>query len=98
MIEVLKSLIPNFSYIQEHEVKDAFGSIFGFHSTLITTDNHAYAGGTSYDLNEARLICAAEAIERAHFFKSLKSSVNNPRLLLNEYPTTCGFAAGFEKN
>lgn len=97
MVEILKSLIQDFSHIQEYEIKNSQGNTIGFQSTLITKDNFPFAGGTAFDLNLARRICTAESIERAFFFKSFKSEAESSRLLLKEYPTTCGFAAGFNE-
>lgn len=97
MIEVLKKIVPRFSHIQEYEIKNSFGLTVGFQSTLVTDDNFAFAGGTANDLNLARRICFSEAIERVYFFKSLTSSALSSSLFLDKYPTTCGFAAGFNK-
>ena len=97
MLHILKTLIPHFSYLQEFELKNSIGENIGFHSSLITTDNLPFAGGSAKDLNQARRICAAESIERAIFYKCLKTPNDVNKLLLDKYPTTCGFAAGFEE-
>lgn len=99
MIEALKLLIPNFSHFQECEMHDSKGEAIGYQSALITTSTVPFAGGTARDLNTARRICIAEAVERATFLKLIRSETKEQldELLLKEYPTTCGFAAGFDE-
>lgn len=98
MIDLLKVLVSDFSHFQEHAIGESNKNVVGYQSSLITSQNRPFAGGTAAILNHARRICAAEAIERVSFLKALKTPTENKRLLLNEYPTTCGFAAGFEEN
>ncbi|MGZ3747366.1 MAG: hypothetical protein ACXVB4_16965 [Pseudobdellovibrionaceae bacterium] len=57
-----------------------------------------FSGGTAKTIDQARRICAAESIERAFFNKLFSSSAEEKnRFFMNEYPTSCGFAAGFDK-
>lgn len=99
MIDLLRSLIPSFSHFQEHEICKSDGVAIGFQSTLISNGNIPFAGGTAKNIDQARRICAAESIERAFFNKLFtSSSIGKNKFLITEYPTSCGFAAGFEKN
>lgn len=98
MVELFKTLIPQFSHFQEGELINSVNKSVGFQSSIITKSGTPYAGGTAGDLNLARRICVAEAIERASFINvSIKKKVDD-LYLLEEYPTTCGFAAGFNVN
>lgn len=87
MISILKSLIPDFSHLEESIFK--VGDItIGHQCVLVLKSGYPFAGGTDVNPEIARRICAAEAIERSYVSR-LKES--DPRL------TSCGFAAGFEE-
>ncbi len=87
MISILKSLIPDFSHLEESLFK--VGDItLGHQCVLVLKSGYPFAGGTDVNPEIARRICAAEAIERSYVAR-LKE--NEPRL------TSCGFAAGFEE-
>lgn len=97
MIDTLRTLIPEFSHFQDTNLSDGHESV-GHQVTMVLKDNTPFAGGTHADLNSARRICAAEAIERAYYLKSQReSNEHHDPLLLRLHPTTCGFAAGFER-
>jgi hypothetical protein len=62
------------------------------HTSTVIVDEIVVSGGTSSDINTSKKIAIAEAFERL-----LIKNINEKELfLLNKYPTTCGFAAGFD--
>ena len=96
MLDEIRALLPNFSHFEDQTVQDA-GVIVGYQTVLITKPGYPFAGGSGPTLNEARRICAAEAIERAWFQKIVDGPEDqSKRFAISEYKTTCGFAAGFE--
>lgn len=72
--------------------------VVGYECSLVDDLGDTLSSGTNSDYNLSLRICLAEAIERG----CAKKIANDPKLtsefLINNYPTTCGFAAGFEKN
>lgn len=99
MVDFLRSLIPSFSHFQEYVISGSDGANIGFQSTLITKSNTPFAGGTGKSIEQARRICTAESIERVYFNRLFRSSeTEKNKYLLSEYPTSCGFAAGFDNN
>lgn len=67
----------------------------GWHVTIETSEG-IIGGGVHTNENVASRIAVAEIIERKLFRKLLNNKDESERLLLKEYPTTCGFAVGFE--
>jgi len=74
------------------------GEVFGYNATLVTPSGMAISGGTSQTWETALRICVAEAIERAIFIKISKDKNDLFfDLQMDKHPTTCGFAAGFDR-
>ncbi len=94
MLSQLKKLKPDISELQLSEVK-VDTTIIGYLATIFTENGYPYAGGCSEKRDTAIRIAAAECIERAIVHK-IREESDGECLLLNEFPTTCGFAAGFD--
>lgn len=98
MVELLRALVPDYSHIEEHNVVGSMGEVIAYQSILMTTGRYPFSGGMAQTLNSARRICAAEAIERACVQELRSDSCEaTTQSLLDIYPTSCGFAAGFER-
>lgn len=99
MIE-LKNLLfklnPSIQAINLQEILDD-GISLGWNCFIKSTSSDAFAGGTAKNKETALRIAIAEAFERSfleyiHTQKHLKDS-----FLIQEYPSSSGFAAGFNK-
>ena len=86
---------PDFSHIEEIKLPSEAMDIW--QSTVIKKNGVAIGSGTSTNKNTARRIAIAETLERK-YVKELINNSSKDQFLLNEYPTTCGFAFGFEQN
>ena len=91
-IAELLSFIPNFLEFQESPlILD--GKEVAYQNSVISTENVALGTGFSLDRSLARQIGLSEAIER-QLVANLYSSSQSRCYLLDEYPSTCGFAVG----
>lgn len=84
--------LPGLKAIQESRFS-LNDKITGFHATCIDNDNRPLGSGTHAQREVAHTIAVAEAIER-QIFKSLYVSEKKNEYLLDQYPSTCGFAVG----
>jgi len=92
---LLLTLNPRIQAINLQEILDN-GASLGWKCFIQNSSNNAFAGGTSQSKETALRIAVAEAFERSylehiHADKNLKDS-----FLIQEYPSSSGFAAGFE--
>ena len=71
--------------------------IVGWNCYFMNHLNQAIAGGTSSNKDIAVRIAVAECYERSLFNQININTAQHSELLLNESPSTSGFAAGFEK-
>lgn len=94
-LEIIKQQIPTFSRMDVSPILNNLGLTVGWECNSYLENGKAFSGGTHIDREVAKRICVAEAIERALFFKIYKNK-NNDNFLLSEYPSTCGFACGFD--
>ena len=92
MKDVFDRYIENFSRFSHVELKFE-NQLVGHSITAIDKNHMPLGGGTHSDLNTARRIAVAECLERALVSK-VKDQPNE--FLTREYPTSCGFAAGFD--
>jgi hypothetical protein len=69
----------------------------GWDCYFIDKSGRAIAGGTAKDVETAKRIAVAECFERAIFPKLFDDRAVVLNLLLNESPSTSGFAAGFDR-
>lgn len=94
MIDRLVNSFPNFSHLQE-SVLDVGDLESYWQVTALNKEGHSVGSGFSKDLNSARKIAIAEFIER-NFVLDLKKSSERAGWDLEDFPTSCGFAAGFD--
>ena len=94
--EAVLSVLPDLAKLQEAPIKDELGNILGWHSNVILEGRRIAGSGTHSDRAMSRTIALSEAMER-RMMTSLQKSENVDRLLLSEYPTSCGFAFGFDR-
>jgi hypothetical protein len=95
-MEWILKVEPNFSGIQEAEIKAPDGATTsGWHASAISKFGTALGSGCHSNRDVARRIALAEMLERA-VFKKLRHSPQRHRLLFDEFPSTSGFAAGFD--
>lgn len=91
----IDALIPHLDIkdVIESPLDDS-GRCLGWH-TVITTQGGIVGGGINVDKNISRRIAVAEVLERKYFREIAKSN-ERVEFLIDEFPTTCGFAAGFD--
>lgn len=94
MIELLKLYFPNFESIEESVLTER-GQNLGWQVTAFSTGYIPFGSGYHSDLNKARKIAIAEFIERSFVLKN-RAERDAKSWRLDEHPTTCGFAAGFD--
>jgi hypothetical protein len=98
-VEDVRQIEPRLHQLEETPIASTTGDIIGWMVTAVTLDRLALGSGCHQDRNTARRIAVAELLERAcvnEIKKAHKASDEFKDLLLSDYPTTCGFAAGFE--
>lgn len=93
MINTLRKYIPDFDFLNRQDICDSYG-LLGYHVQLVSK-NGVVGGGTGNTLEVATQIAIAEALERRVFLKLFNS--NDRKYLVDIYPTSCGFAAGFDE-
>ncbi len=94
MIDRLREHFPSFEDLIETPLANARHAS-GWHVTARSTDRRTLGSGFHSDLQKARKIAVAEFIERS-FFKGLTSNQDSTEWGLHEFPSACGFAAGFD--
>lgn len=94
LLEVIRARVKNFDKIDVNPIFDEDQNKVGFHAISYLKDGFPFSGGTHSSQQIAIRICIAEALERTFFFNILLE--NNNDFLTNEFPSTCGFACGFE--
>lgn len=93
MIDLIRSINPDFKEIEEAPVY-LNSQVVGWHSHIMNQSGVAVAGGCASEKPIARRIAVAELVERHVFDQLVANNLKNFNLEL--FPTTCGFAAGFE--
>lgn len=68
----------------------------GWQTVLYSQENYALGGGLSSSLETSKRIAVAEVCERKAFIE-ISTSKHCKDFLIDSHPTSCGFAAGFEK-
>lgn len=96
ILEALQSNVKNFDRIDVNPIFDLNQNTIGFHAISYLKDGFPFSGGTHSDQNIALRICISEALERAFFLKISKGEQDI--FLIQEFPSTCGFACGFESD
>lgn len=94
-VEELISLIPEFKELQESPLILDDREV-AYQQSVILEDETCLGTGFSLNRSMARQIALSEAIER-RVVSNLYKSKEADSYLLNEYPSTCGFAVGFNQ-
>lgn len=95
-LEILKNSYTNFKEIVFSPLC-LEQLVVGWEAIAYTKEHFAIGGGTAVDKNTALRICVAECLERSIFRKIVSDPILSKKCMLQEFPTTCGFACGFEK-
>ena len=96
MVNHLQKLVPEFSHFEELALQYD-SEVVGHQTVLILNNGFPYSGGLHEDRNTSRRICAAEAIERSVVSRLRANSMVDDPFGLRKVSSTCGFAAGFER-
>lgn len=95
MLEVIRKIEPHFKTVRDAIITSSRAHI-GWHCTALDSCLMPLGSGLAEEKNTARRIAVAEVIERGLAIK-LARSKHRHRFLISEFPTTCGFAAGFDR-
>lgn len=98
LLKKLLELNPEIKSLDQQPILDFDGKVVGWNSYFLDKNGQAIAGGTSQALETAKRIAIAECFERAIFNRLIDNIFDFPELLLEEAPSTSGFAAGFERD
>ena len=93
-IELLKTEFE-LNNVKQQPILDSNYSIVGYHSYAQNINDETLSGGTHTDRAISLRICVAELLER-YFFKKICDLENANTFLIDEFPSTSGFAAGFD--
>jgi hypothetical protein len=95
MKEFISKICPNFNNLIESEIVGTDGEVVGWYSSAILKDSTPIGGGAAKTKNKARRIALAELCERSLFDKIFNSNLSQD-FLIKQFPSTSGFAFGFE--
>jgi hypothetical protein len=93
--KALELYVPDFGRIIQSPVSEDCPEV-GWHTNVLSNREHSLAGGTSSSKETSLRIAVAECIERAIVKRLRSNELDAKKFLLDEVPTTCGFACGFE--
>jgi hypothetical protein len=94
MIDLVKKYAPTVGRLEEAPIITDDGQTIGWHSVFVADGGRALGGGCGRELEQARRVAVAEIIERGVFRELIREAPED--FLLDEFPTSCGFAAGFD--
>lgn len=90
----LKEYLRHISRGENQKIPNGIGWQTVYYDAL----GKALGGGVSSDLDIASRIAMAEVAERKAYREIVNSKELSTRFEINNHPTTCGFAAGFERD
>lgn len=93
-LTILKSEI-DLKDIKQQPILSTNNEIVGYHSYSQNNSEQTLSGGTHSNKDISLRICVAELIE-CYFFQKIVATDANNDFLTNEFPSTSGFAAGFD--
>jgi hypothetical protein len=96
ILDVIKEQISNFDHIDVNPIFDVNKKTIGWNCIAYLSDGFPISGGTHINKDTALRVCVAEALERTFFYKISRNKLAS-EFLIKEFPTTCGFACGFEE-
>lgn len=95
MKESIQAICPEYDHIVETEIYDDEGESIGWHSSAVSSDDLPLSSGSSSTKEIARRIALAELCERS-LVSLISKSINHNDYLMKSFPSTSGFAFGFE--
>jgi len=97
MNEILELLKAKYGLanIIEQPIIDSENNVVGYHCYAQNESGSTISGGTFSDKETAMRIAVAELVERC-FFQELCKTELKSQYYIDDYPSTCGFAAGFD--
>ena len=96
LLEELKRINPDAVEFIQQEILDSNGSVIGSRCYGIDNNGDSFSGGTAAYKDTALRIAIAEAFERSLFYQLTKNDKLKAEFDLINYPSTSGFAAGFD--
>ncbi len=93
LFEFLKRLDPTVDKIFEYPIFDSKNEVFAWSSIVRDNAGYPYSGGSDFQQEIARSKALYEGIERAAV-KRMYSEKHNKLFLLDQFPSTNGFACG----
>jgi len=95
LLDLIKSELPSFSHIDINPIFDSNQTTIGWNCVSYLSSGFPFSGGTHSNKDTALRICLAEALERT-LVKKISKSAEADNFLIDNFPSTCGFACGFE--
>lgn len=96
LLEELKRINPDIVEFIQQEILDNNGNIVGSRCYGINKSGDSFSGGTAASKDTALRVAIAEAFERSLFYRVLDDEKLKQDFDLVNYPSTSGFAAGFD--
>lgn len=97
LLEYLKDLnFPIYKIVQQ-PILDNKGIVIAWNFYVQNKEGISLAGGTHVNVDIAKKIAIAESFERALAKEISGDPTLSKDFLLNEFPTSCGFASGFDR-
>jgi hypothetical protein len=97
LYDQLSILIPDLGILKSQPILDKYNYHVGYQSFLYDLNSYPISGGTHEDKDISIRIAIAEAFERSLFLKISQDVELSKRFMIEEFPSTSGFAAGFDK-
>ena len=94
MKDAFLKYVKDFSHFTEAELSDN-GVVIGYSVVAMNNRGIPLGGGTHSIKNTARAIAVAESLERV--WVQIVGMHFNQEFKMTEYPTTCGFAVGYDE-
>ena len=95
-LDFLKKINSHFEGIKMQEILNE-SLVTGYHCLVQDSSLQTFSGGTSSNKETAKRIAIAEAFERSFLDLIYSNPILKNEYLLNEFPTSTGFAAGFHR-
>lgn len=93
----LNNYLNQMRQLEIHYIGDESNPV-GWQAVCYDCDNTPLGGGLAKTIELAKRIAISEYCERNAFFEILKCPSLSSDFEMNNHPTTCGFAAGFERD
>lgn len=97
LLHSLLRLNPEVISLDTQPIINYSGKTVGWNCYFVDKNGAAIAGGTASDVSIAKQIAVAECFERSLFHNLFDSEDQMIKLMLDEAPSTSGFAAGFDR-